>query len=148
MQISKMVSLTIITLLFAVNVEVSMAGDIKRNDQELMINVGPDGCAKSVDLVSAVDNCADSAYANSCGKNGNECICMRSQKFVSWKVSNDSPFEIQFQGTRPFKRQCNLKSGDKAKLRCKITVNDGDFNYDVIVKTCPGQVYDPKIVVR
>ncbi|MFT6896887.1 MAG: hypothetical protein ACJA13_001292 [Paraglaciecola sp.] len=124
------------------------AQGIKQNDQQLMIKVDAQGCAMSVDLVSPEDNCAGSEFAGSCGKNGKDCVCMRPQKFLSWEIDTDARFELAFNGTNPLKANCKLKSGNNYKTRCKIEATAGDYYYDVTVEGCPGQVYDPKIVVR
>ena len=113
-----------------------------------MIKVDASGCAASVDLVSPVDNCEGSEFAAKCGKNGKDCVCMRDQKFVSWLINTDTRFELKFNGASPFKSNCKVKSGNNNKITCKIEAPNGDYDYDVIVESCPNQVYDPKIVVR
>jgi hypothetical protein len=137
-----LVLLSIFTLGFA------NAQSIKKNDQLLMIKVDPQGCAMSVDLVSADDNCAGSEFAGNCGKKGKDCVCMRSQKFLSWEVDTDARFELAFTDVNPLKANCKLKSGNNYKMRCKIEAPAGDYDYEVTVEGCPGQVYDPRIVVR
>jgi hypothetical protein len=124
------------------------ANGFKKNSQKLMIHVDSRGCAYNVALVSPVDNCADSNLANSCGKNGKDCVCMTNKKFITWKTSNGSRFELVFNGDKPFKNNCGLKSKNKKSIKCKIDSDEGDFIYDVVVETCPDQTYDPRIVVR
>lgn len=121
---------------------------IKKNDQQLMIKVDAQGCAMSVDLVSAQDNCEGSEFAGNCGKKGKDCVCMSSQKFLSWEIDSETRFELAFTGANPLKANCKLKSGNNHKTRCKVDAPAGDYQYDVTVEGCPGQVYDPKIVVR
>ncbi len=144
---STLLFLFIITTCLAVFNVMADSG-IKKNDQKLQIKVDQSGCAKSVDVISLVDNCQGSQFEGSCGKNGKDCVCMQNQKFVSWEITNGSRFELQFVGASPFKANCKEKSGNNAKIRCKIDSPDGDYEYNVIVETCPGQVYDPKIVIR
>lgn len=138
--------LLVVACLAAFNV-LADAG-IKKNDQQLLIKVDQSGCAQSVDLVSSVDNCQGSDFAASCGKNGKDCICMQNHKFVTWEIDKETRFEVAFVGADPFKNNCKFKSGNNKKIRCKIDVAEGDFEYNVIVETCPGQVYDPKIIIR
>lgn len=124
------------------------AGEFKKNNQELLIQVDSTGCASYVELVSPEDNCAGSNLASSCGKNGKDCVCITDQKFITWTISSDSRFELKFNGLEPFKNKCSLKSKNKEEIKCKIDTADGEFVYDVVVESCPGQTYDPRIVVR
>jgi cellobiose-specific phosphotransferase system component IIB len=124
------------------------ADKFKKNSQELMIKVDSRGCAIDVELVSPQDNCAGSSWANKCGKNGKDCVCITNQKFITWKTSNGSRFELKFNDAEPFKKKCNFKSRNKKRIKCKINSANGDFIYDVVVESCPDQTYDPRIVVR
>lgn len=124
------------------------AGNIKKNDQQLTIKVKSNGCAESVVLASSADNCSGTEFAASCGKNGKDCVCMQNNKFVSWKVETDTRFELVFKGPSPFKSNCKMKSGNNGHLKCKIEAPDNDYDYDVILESCPSQVYDPRIVLR
>jgi len=125
------------------------AQGFKKNSQELLIQVDIRGCAFDVKLEdSSQDNCEGSDLQNSCGKNGKDCVCMTNQKFIKWTTSNGSPFELVFDGDAPFSNNCGLKSKNKKSIRCKIDSADGEFIYEVVVKSCPEQTYDPRIVVR
>ncbi len=145
---TKLISVVAIVFTSLLAVGFANAGDIKKNNQELMIEVDASGCASSVNLVSPVDNCEGSEFAGNCGKNGKDCVCMRDQKFVSWLISTDTRFELKFQGASPFKDNCKFKSGSNKKIQCKIEAGDGNYDYDVIVESCPNQVYDPRIIVK
>jgi hypothetical protein len=140
-------SLVLLFLTISISSAVYAQG-IKKNDQELLIKVDANGCAASVDLVSTIDNCSDTDFAANCGKNGKDCVCMRNAKFVSWTAETDTRFELIFRGPSPFKSNCKYKSGNNRKIKCKIDATDNDYDYDVILESCPGQVYDPRIVVR
>ncbi len=144
----KLISVVLLVFISLFAVGFANAGDIKKNNQELMIEVDALGCASSVDLVSPVDNCEGSDFADNCGKNGKDCVCMRDQKFVSWLISTDTRFELKFTGASPFKDNCKFKSGNNKKIQCKIEAADGNYDYDVIVESCPNQVYDPRIIVK
>ena len=120
----------------------------KKNNQELLIQVNSTGCASYVELISPEDNCAGSDLASSCGKNGKDCVCITNQKFITWTISNNSRFELKFKGLKPFKNKCSLKSKNKHEIKCKIDTVKGEYEYDVVVESCPGQTYDPRIVVR
>jgi hypothetical protein len=124
------------------------ADEFKKNNQELLIQVDSTGCASYVELMSPEDNCVGSNLASSCGKNGKDCVCITNQKFITWTISNDSRFELKFNGLEPFKNKCSLKSKNKQEIKCQIDTADGEFVYDVVVETCPDQIYDPRIVVR
>lgn len=124
------------------------AGGIKKNDQRLIIFADARGCPTGVELESEVDNCKGSQFASNCGKNGKDCVCMRPDKFISWEAQNESKFEIKLTGDDPFTENCKLKSANKKRVKCKIAVVEGDYMYDVVLKSCPDQVYDPKIVIR
>jgi hypothetical protein len=125
------------------------AGPIKKNDQTLMVQTNEQGCATHVVLASPDDNCAGSEFADTCGKNGKDCVCMRTGKFVTWEVDNGSRFEIKLRDADPFTANCSLKSKNKPRIKCKVaTDKDGEYEYDLILETCPGQVYDPVIVIR
>ena len=131
----------------AVAIDAVADAPIKKHDQALMIKT--DGqCAVSVDLVSSEDNCAGSAFAGNCGKNGKDCVCIRDKKFITWQIDNGARFELQFDGTSPFKGENPLKSGNNSKLKRKVDAPEGDYIYNVVVEGCPGQVYDPRIVLR
>ena len=124
------------------------ADEFKKNNQELLIQVDSTGCASYVELMSPEDNCVGSNLASSCGKNGKDCVCITNQKFITWTISNDSRFELKFNGLEQFKNKCSLKSKNKQEIKCQIDTADGEFVYDVVVETCPDQIYDPRIVVR
>ena len=125
------------------------AKEFKKNSQELLIQVNSTGCAFDVKLSdSSQDNCEGSDLQNSCGKNGKDCVCITNQKFIKWTTSNGSPFELVFDGDAPFSNNCGLKSKNKNSIKCKIDSAEGEFIYDVVVKTCQEQSYDPRIVVR
>jgi hypothetical protein len=147
-RVTKLISVVACVFISLLAVGFANAGNIKKNNQELMIEVDASGCASSVNLISPVDNCEGSEFAGSCGKNGKDCVCMRDQKFVSWMISADTRFELKFNGASPFKNNCKFKSGNNKKIQCKIEAGDGNYDYDVIVESCPNQVYDPRIIVK
>lgn len=126
------------------------ANGIKNNDQSLLVQTDEKGCATQVVLkFPEEDNCAGSEFADTCGKKGKDCVCMRKGKFVIWEVENGSPFKIQLRDADPFTGNCALKSKNKPRIKCKVaTTEDGNYEYDVILETCPDQVYDPMIVIR
>ncbi len=124
------------------------AAGIKKNHQELMIKVNARGCVDSVVLKSQDDNCAGTEFADTCGRNGKDCVCMQPKKFVSWVIDAETRFELRFKGDMPFKSNCKVKSGNNRKIQCKIDAPDGDYEYDVIAESCPEEVYDPRIVIR
>ena len=119
---------------------------IKNHDQSLKINTH-EGCVVSISLNPGIDNCAESEFKDSCGRNGKDCVCMRKNKTLTWGIDNGSNFQIQFPNASPNSR-CKLKTKQNPTVKCKIAKNSGDFKYNVIVDSCPGVVYDPVIVVR
>lgn len=126
-----------------------------KHDQELEIVVDADNCPVEVKLVSAVDNCAGSRYAPSCGKNGKDCVCMPPGKFISWTTKADSEFQIHFTNTNPLKKECNftqsdgvtIKSKNKKRIKCHTKDVSGEFEYTVALKKCDKTPYDPRIVI-
>lgn len=136
-----------ITMSLLISFQANASG-IKKNDQSLLIKTDTRGCATEVILASPEDNCSDSEFANNCGKNGKDCVCMRTNKFVTWSVDNGSRFEIQLSGADPFKANCDLKSKNKPQIKCKVAAGNGDYLYDVVLESCPDKTYDPKIIIR
>ena len=145
---TKIITYIIFILANFFTITVANAAGIKNNHQELTIKVDARGCVSSVELASQDDNCAGSDFANNCGNNGKDCVCMQSSKFVSWMIDADTRFELKFIGDMPFKPNCEVKSGNNKKIQCKIDAPDGDYEYDVIAESCPDEVYDPKIIIR
>lgn len=66
-----------ITMSLLISFQANASG-IKKNDQSLLIKTDTRGCATEVILASPEDNCSDSEFANNCGKNGKDCVCIRS----------------------------------------------------------------------
>lgn len=106
------------------------------------------GCVTDVILVSAEDNCQGSEFENSCGHKGKDCVCMKPNKFVNWEIDNNARFEVQFINQNPLKENCKMKSGGNNELKCQVASTDGDYEYNVAAQSCPGNSYDPKIIIR
>jgi hypothetical protein len=142
--------LCVIGLVSSLNsVQVMATPKIKNNDQTMRIITDAQGCVTEVVLKSPIeDNCQDSEFADRCGKNGKDCVCILKSKFLSWEIDRNARFELQFVAENPLKSNCRLKSGSNKKIKCQIVSEDGDFKYNVVVESCPGIIYDPQIIVR
>ncbi|SEL02777.1 hypothetical protein SAMN05216262_1056 [Colwellia chukchiensis] len=117
-------------------------------DKELIIVVDPvSHCAVNVVPSDNESNCAIlyPVGKNPC-KNDAECVCSQKEKYISWRTSNADEFNIHFTDGSPFKR-CQYRAERGEKLRCKIK-NKGDYYYEVNVKGCATNPYDPRIVVQ
>jgi hypothetical protein len=136
-----------ISLMWLVSYAALADQPIKDNDQDLRI-ITDGKCVKSISLASTNDNCMGTEFQDSCGRKGKDCVCMRKNKSLTWSIDNYSNFEIQFPDEGKPSTRCKLKSGSKRTVTCKINADTGDFKYNVVADSCPGVVYDPKIVIR
>lgn len=121
---------------------------IKNHDQTMSIKTDAQGCVTQVVLKSPVDNCQGSEFENRCGRHGKDCVCILKSKSLSWEIDNNARFELKFVTTNPLNSNCKLKSGKDKIIKCKIESADGDFEYNVLAESCPGNSYDPVIIVR
>ncbi|MBA6293931.1 hypothetical protein H4J58_07080 [Colwellia sp. MB3u-70] len=135
-------------LLIATTSLAAFADSHSAKDKELLIHVDPSThCAIKVAPSDNESNCAllYSESKNPC-KNDPECVCSKKEKYIAWQTTTGDAFDIRFTQGSPFKR-CEYQAGADGEVRCKIK-NSGDYYYEVNVKGCATNPYDPRIVVQ
>ncbi|MBA6287333.1 hypothetical protein [Colwellia sp. MB3u-4] len=135
-------------LLIATTSLAAFAASNSAKDKELLIHVDPSThCAIKVTPSVNESNCAllYSESKNPC-KNDLECVCSQKEKYIAWQTTTGDAFDIRFTEGSPFKR-CVYQAGRDGEVRCKIK-NTGDYYYEVNVKGCATNPYDPRIVVQ
>lgn len=135
-------------LLIVVTFLAAFAASNSAKDKELLIYVEPlTHCAVKVAPSVNESICAllYSAKKNPC-KNDPECVCSKNEKYIVWKTTTGDAFNINFTKGSPFKK-CEYRADRDSEVRCKIK-NSGDYYYEVNVKGCATNPYDPRIVVQ
>ncbi|MBA6297838.1 hypothetical protein [Colwellia sp. MB02u-9] len=135
-------------LLIATTSLAAFAASNSAKDKELLIHVDPSThCAIKVTPSVNESNCAllYSESKNPC-RNDPECVCSQKEKYIAWQTTTGDAFDIRFTEGSPFKR-CEYQAGRDGEVRCKIK-NTGDYYYEVNVKGCATNPYDPRIVVQ
>tara|TARA_R110000737_G_scaffold108079_1_gene140799 strand:- start:1836 stop:2297 length:462 start_codon:yes stop_codon:yes gene_type:complete len=138
--------LLLLTAVYAM-VAYSAASNNAKN-KELIIHVDPSThCATKVAASDNESNCAllYAANKNPC-KNDPECVCSKKEKYISWQTTTGDSFDVHFTQGSPFKN-CAYSADRNGKVRCKIK-NKGDYYYEINVKGCATNPYDPRIVVQ
>ena len=135
-------------LVIAATSMLAFAASHSGRDKELIIQVDPlTHCAINVAPSDNENNCAllYPADKNPC-KNDPECVCSKKEKYISWQTSTGDAFDVYFTEGSPFK-VCDYSADINGKVRCKIK-NKGDYYYEINVKGCATNPYDPRIVVQ
>lgn len=139
---------SLLLLILAYSMVAYGANSRAAKDKELIIDVDPlTHCATNVAPSDNENNCAllYSSDKNPC-KNDKECVCSTKEKYITWQTSTGDQFDVHFTQGSPFKK-CTYNADRDSKVRCKIK-NKGDYYYEISVKGCATNPYDPRIVVK